>query len=99
MSTPEYAVNTLEIAMFFAHEALMTTTATPSSKSLTDIYESLGYNLVKLRQNSIAVIAISILIGLQVLGLTGLVAFLYSWPTWTGYLDAEAMTPIDIQLK
>ncbi|KAJ3463867.1 hypothetical protein MRS44_008653 [Fusarium solani] len=85
--------NALNIAMYFANEALLTTAAD------RPLYSNPGYMISKPKKSLAGLIVITILIGLQAIGLCLLMAFIYSTPTWTDDLDADALTQIGAQLK
>ncbi|KAM6515407.1 hypothetical protein FSOLCH5_009634 [Fusarium solani] len=85
--------NALNIAMYFANEALLTTAAD------RPLYSNPGYMISKPKKSLAGLIVITILIGLQAIGLCLLMAFIYSTPTWTDNLDADALTQIGAQLK
>ncbi|KAL2682498.1 hypothetical protein Neosp_006950 [[Neocosmospora] mangrovei] len=85
--------NALNIAMYFANEALLTTAADRS------LYTHPGHMISKPKKTLAGLIVITILVGLQAVGLCLLMAFIYSTPTWTRDLDADALTQIGAQLK
>lgn len=96
-SETDKAETWLEVAMFLANEALLTTTATTSGGR--PIYFHPGRTIAKPKQSLSAVIAISVLLGLQVSGLCLLMWFILHTPKWTDTLDADALAQIGGQLK
>ncbi|KAM0550774.1 hypothetical protein ACHAPJ_008637 [Fusarium lateritium] len=97
----------LEMAMFFANEALLTTSARKRDADYINwqrvgarpIYFNAGSVVTKPKKDMAAVICITILIGLQVVGLCLLMGFILRTPTWTNTLDADALAQIGGQLK
>jgi hypothetical protein len=93
-----FSKEALEIAMFFAnqHWLIETATATKSMSAAAprNIYTSPGTAIVKPDLKLYARITISILIGLQLLGLALLVWYIYSVPTWTEKLDSCAIAQL-----
>ncbi|RSL87898.1 hypothetical protein CEP52_015377 [Fusarium oligoseptatum] len=87
------AANALDIAMYFANEALLT------SRSDRPLYYNPGVMVTKPKKSLPALVVITVLVGLQAIGLCLLMAFIYSTPTWTVDLDADALTQIGAQLK
>ncbi|KAF4450603.1 hypothetical protein F53441_6264 [Fusarium austroafricanum] len=87
----------LEMAMFFANEALLTTSA--ERYVSRPILFSPGTEVTKPKKDMGALIAVSVLIGLQVVGLCVLMCFILHKPTWTQTLDADALAQIGGQLK
>lgn len=85
--------NVLNIAMYFANEALLTTAADRT------LYTHPGRMISKPKKSLAGLVVITILVGLQAVGLCLLMAFIYSTPTWTHDLDADALTQIGAQLK
>ncbi|KAL6364820.1 hypothetical protein LRP88_00793 [Fusarium phalaenopsidis] len=83
----------LNIAMYFANEALLTGAAD------RPLYSNPGRMVSKPKKSLAGLIVITILVGLQAIGLCLLMAFIYSTPTWTDDLDADALTQIGAQLK
>ncbi|KPM41036.1 hypothetical protein AK830_g5543 [Neonectria ditissima] len=93
-------IEALEVAMFFANEALLTATATTDDYVAgRSIYSNPGERITKPKKSIAALAIISIFIFLQTAGLILLVAFIYSAPTWTGELDADALAQIGAQIK
>jgi hypothetical protein len=90
----------LEISMFFANEIILTMTA---NEGLTQysrtIYTDDGYQIQKPVQSIPAIVVISILLFLQVLGVTWLAVYNSSAPTWTATLDGLALTKIGRELR
>lgn len=100
MELLEDAQRDLDITMFFANEALLSGTAEMGSVwESRFIYSAPGYQVLKPQKTLAGIIAISILIVLQALGLLLLLRFIYSVPTWTGHFDADAMVQIGGQLR
>ncbi|KAF4963894.1 hypothetical protein FSARC_8147 [Fusarium sarcochroum] len=99
----------LEMAMFFANEALLTTTARQRDADFSEwrknnidarpIYFNAGSTVTKPKKDMAAVICITVFIGLQVIGLCLLMGFILHTPTWTNTLDADALAQIGGQLK
>ncbi|RSL81377.1 hypothetical protein CEP51_005900 [Fusarium floridanum] len=87
------AANALDIAMYFANEALLT------GRSDRPLYYNPGVMVTKPKKSLPALVVITVLVGLQAIGLCLLMAFIYSTPTWTVDLDADALTQIGAQLK
>ncbi|RTE75748.1 hypothetical protein BHE90_009803 [Fusarium euwallaceae] len=85
--------NALDIAMYFANEALLT------GRSDRPLYYNPGVMVTKPKKSLPALVVITVLVGLQAIGLCLLMAFIYSTPTWTVDLDADALTQIGAQLK
>lgn len=97
LKNEEATTQALEKAMFFANEALLTTTASLSQKR--PIFYSPGTAVIKPKKDSAAVIIVTVLICLQVMGLFALMWFILRAPTWTETLDADALAHIGGQLK
>ncbi|GAW20596.1 hypothetical protein ANO14919_101040 [Xylariales sp. No.14919] len=92
---------TLTAAAFFANEATLTRAATPKGLS-TDagyVYTSAGVTVHKPSIPLPAVIVISILLGVEVLAVLALLAFIYRKPTFTSRLDALVIATIGAQLS
>lgn len=83
----------LNVAMYFANEALLTTA------SSQPIYSNPGHMVSKPKQSLVGLVVVSILVGLEAIGLCLLMAFIYSTPTWTEDLDADALAQIAAQLE
>jgi hypothetical protein len=62
------------------------------------VYTSPGSPVLKPTMTTGAMIAVSLLIGLQLLGLGGLTWYIYHVPSWTGALDAMAVARIGARL-
>ncbi|KAF5026388.1 hypothetical protein F66182_1516 [Fusarium sp. NRRL 66182] len=95
----------LEMAMYFANEAILTTASNeelggsePAIRRGRPIYLNRGSVVAKHKKNLGAMLFITVLIGLQVFGLLLLMAFIYSTPTWTSILDADALAQIGAQI-
>ncbi|KAF4976454.1 hypothetical protein FZEAL_6892 [Fusarium zealandicum] len=96
----------LQVGTYIANEALLTTAADRSDPIWRGgkgdarlIWSSPGHTIVKPKQNMAGMILISVLIGLQALTLCLLVAYIYSVPTWTSDLDADALAQIGAELR
>ncbi|RFN49823.1 hypothetical protein FIE12Z_5884 [Fusarium flagelliforme] len=87
----------LEMAMFFANEALLANSGTP--KEGRAIYYNQGRSITKPKFSVGAILTVSVLLGLQALGLCFLMSFILHSPTWTNTLDADALAQIGGQLK
>lgn len=96
---PLAAGQLLEISSFFANEALLSVSAEVSAAYTRSIYTAPGYVLLKPRFSIPALVVISLVVALQVLGLLLLLRFIYSAPAWTGSLDALALARIGAQLQ
>ncbi|KAF4336233.1 hypothetical protein FBEOM_9904 [Fusarium beomiforme] len=93
----EATAQALEKAMFFANKALLTTTA--SLFLSRPIFYNPGTTVMKPKKDLGAVIAVTAMIGLQVVGLCALMWFIMRTPTWTATLNADALAHIGAQLK
>ncbi|KAH6871604.1 hypothetical protein B0T10DRAFT_611173 [Thelonectria olida] len=90
----------LEVAMFFANEALLTlTTSQKYNYNKRPILSSVGDTVTKPKKSIPGLAIISLLVLLQVVGLLWLAAFIYSAPTWTGNLDADALAQMGAQIR
>lgn len=102
----------LSMAMHFANQALLDIASTsyyiptmPNStaygghqKSPTGIWNVPGLEYNKPSVSAAGVIVVSVLLGLQVLGILFLMGYIYSIPTWTDTLDSLAIARIAHQL-
>lgn len=95
----------LSMAMHFANQALLDiasrTTLRFEDRSRVDptaIWNIPGLEYNKPSVSLAGVIVISVLLGLQVLGVLFLLGYIYSIPTWTSTLDALAIARIAHQL-
>jgi hypothetical protein len=93
----------LNVAMFVANRALLTLLSPevgPGTYDLTGrkIYNSPGVTVQKPVFSKATLIVLSVLIGLQLLGLGYLTYYLYRFPTWSSQLDAMAMARIGASL-
>ncbi|KAL3463478.1 hypothetical protein BJX64DRAFT_116180 [Aspergillus heterothallicus] len=95
---PRAARQYLEIAAFFANEALLSTTADRAVQP-RQIFTSAGDVILKPGRSIAGLVVISTLMMLQVLGLLLLARFIYSVPSWTISLDASALAKIGAQLQ
>ncbi|KAJ8133150.1 hypothetical protein O1611_g471 [Lasiodiplodia mahajangana] len=88
----EYA---FKISTYLANRAILVNTASQErTTGARPIYYSSGSILLRPIVNTPTLVVITILIGLQLLGLVLLTRFIYSVPTWTSTIDALAMTQI-----
>ena len=90
--------NLVEVAMFVANRAILTSVSTDSGLTGRQIYTSPGVVVPKPVLSRSSVIIMSILIGLQLLGLGYLTHYLYRVPSWSDQLDAMAMARIGASL-
>ncbi|PYH32803.1 uncharacterized protein BO87DRAFT_361993 [Aspergillus neoniger CBS 115656] len=94
------AATALDMATYFANEAVLTSTATQDwSYNSRSIYFDSGTVLVKPKWSLAGVIVISVLIGLQILCLCLIVFYCHSVPTWTDSLDAFAMLRMGAEVQ
>lgn len=85
----------LSIAMYLANEAVLTETVKVAiGDTKRPIYFSPGKLVLKPKIDKISLIVLSVLVGLQVLGLVVLTWYIYSMPTWAPALDAVALARI-----
>lgn len=102
--TLDTAQSLLEIAMFVANRAFVTWLSPDSSRNTLDIldgrhiYTSPGAAVPKPVLSKSSIIIMSLLIGLQLLGLGYLIYYLYRVPSWSNQLDAMAMARIGASL-
>jgi hypothetical protein len=87
----------LEMAMFFANEALLANSGT--RKEGRAIYYNPGRSITKPKFSMGTILTVSVLLGFQALGLCFLMVFILHSPTWTNTLDADALAQIGGQLK
>jgi len=95
--------NLLMAAMFVANEAFLTLLLPEANKQDSIpggrvIYNSPGAAVQKPVLSRMALLILSLLIGLQLLGLAYLAYYLQHVPTWSGQLDAMAMARIGASL-
>jgi hypothetical protein len=95
--------NLLKVALFVANRALLTLLSPEvkySSSGVTGrkIYTSPGVTVQRPVLSKAALIILSVLLGLQLLGLGYLTYYLYRFPTWSDQLDAMAMARIGASL-
>jgi hypothetical protein len=83
----------MSAAMFFANQAVLLESAT-SFETSRDIVTSPGTRVTKPDISLGGMIAVSILIGLQVLALLGSVAYVYHVPSTASNIDAAALVGI-----
>ncbi|PYI03330.1 hypothetical protein BO78DRAFT_472076 [Aspergillus sclerotiicarbonarius CBS 121057] len=94
------AATALNIATYFANEAVLTNTAAQGyAHNSREIYFDSGTVVIKPKWSLAGVITISILIGIQILGLCLIVVYCHSVPTWTGSFDAFAMLRMGAELQ
>ncbi|OBT42309.1 hypothetical protein VE00_06369 [Pseudogymnoascus sp. WSF 3629] len=100
-SNANRAKELLTIALFFASEIHLTTTASLGSSSLNScaIYTGDGSQILKPRYGLAGIIVVSLLIAIQVAGLVILAIYNSSFPTWTPNLDALALAKVGAELK
>jgi len=102
--TLDTAQSLLEIAIFVANRAFVTWLSPDSSRNTLDIldgrhiYTSPGAAVPKPVLSKSSIIIMSVLIGLQLLGLGYLIYYLYRVPSWSDQLDAMAMARIGASL-
>ena len=90
-----YAKEALEVAMFFANEALLTQTAAATFLyTARKIFTSPGSPVYRPSKTLAGTIIISTLIFLQVVGLAILAWYIYTVPTWTAELDSYAVAQL-----
>lgn len=90
----------LEIAMFLTNRAMLERTiAGEGVLHAREIYSSPGTLFAKPTKNLASTITISILIGLQTLGLAAVVWYARKAPTWTATFDSMAMTRLGRAMK
>lgn len=90
----------LDIATYFANEAVLTTAASQGNDMWSrSIYYAKGTPIPKPKWSLAAVITVSILIALQIIGLCLIMAYSHSVPTWTDSFDAFAMLRIGADLQ
>lgn len=87
----------LEMAVFFANEARLANTGT--RKEVRAIYFNPGRSITKPKFSMGTILTVSVLLGLQALGLCFLMLFILLSPTWTNTFDADALAQIGGQLK
>jgi hypothetical protein len=88
----------LEVAMFVANRAVLTLVATDIPWTGRLIRTSPGVAMPRPVLSRSSVIIMSVLIGLQLLGLVYLTYYLYRIPSWSAQLDAMAMAQIGASL-
>jgi hypothetical protein len=94
----------LEIAMFVANRAMLTVLSPEVGQGSYDltgrkIYTSPGVTIQRPVLSKTALTILSVLLGLQLLGLGYLTYYLYRFPTWSDKLDAMAMARIGASLE
>ena len=105
--TLEKAENLLEVSMFVANRAFLTLyspdvgdqeMAKGGSLPVREIYASPGLAVQRPVLSNRTVIILSVLIGVQLLGLSYITSYMYRVPTWSDQLDAMAMAQIGASL-
>ncbi|KAM0334420.1 hypothetical protein ACHAQA_001446 [Verticillium albo-atrum] len=89
--TPETAHLALGVSMYFANEALLTSTDTENTYGVRRIVNKPAISFRGVKASNAVIIAVSVLLGVQVLLLVLLVGYIYTLRTWTGTLDAFAL--------
>ena len=95
------ANNWLSMAMHYANQAwldIASSNYVESGQYPICIWNIPGLEYSKPRVSTAGVVAVSVLLGLQVLGLLFLLGYIYSTPTWTDTLDSLAIARIAHQL-
>ncbi|KAH7410007.1 hypothetical protein DE146DRAFT_751722 [Phaeosphaeria sp. MPI-PUGE-AT-0046c] len=98
-SGSSYNLFSLETSVFFANQAMLLKTV-ENTQGLTarPIYFGSGRNIQRPTGSLGGLIAISVLVFFQLLGLIYLAWYIYEVPTWTGALDALAIARITSSL-
>ncbi|TAQ87222.1 hypothetical protein B7494_g4454 [Chlorociboria aeruginascens] len=90
-----YAKKALEVGMFFANEAwLVQTAAATYLTGARNIYTSPGTPMFRPAKTLAGTIIVSVLIFLQIIGLSILAWYVYTVPTWTNVLDSMAVSQL-----
>ncbi|KAL1858258.1 hypothetical protein Daus18300_010004 [Diaporthe australafricana] len=101
-NSPRLGRAMLNTATFFANNALLSQMSSGSAYNVNDYKYSTGetdeWMLVPVLSLGV-IIAVSILILLQVVGVVLLLIYIYSSPVWTKTLDAMAMARVGAQLS
>ncbi|KAM0275907.1 hypothetical protein ACHAQH_007294 [Verticillium albo-atrum] len=95
----ETADSALGVTMFFANEALLTSADTDRAYGLRRIIDKPPISFRGANASHAAIIAVSVLLGVQVLLLILLTGYIYTQRTWTGTLDAFAMLRLGAAVK
>lgn len=96
----ESANMALEMATYFANEVVLTGAAAQGElQGSRNIYFSEGTAVPKPKWSLAAVITVSILIALQIVGVCLIMAYTQSVPTWTDSFDAFAMLRMGADLQ
>jgi hypothetical protein len=90
---------TLAAALSFSNEALLTLAAEAGVDGARPIYKSGGAQLIKPGVSLVAMVIISVLLGLEVLALVGLTIFIYWNKTFTNRIDAFSAAVMGAQLS
>ena len=90
----DVAQNAFSAAMFLANQVVLTRVAEPNSWTPRMIYTSPGLVVPRPVKSHATTIGISVLIGMQLLGILCLVWYIYQVPTSTSAYNALAMTQI-----
>ncbi|KAK3317231.1 hypothetical protein B0T19DRAFT_488534 [Cercophora scortea] len=91
--------NTLRTALFFVNRATMTSAAPSQASDALNFQPRDEVDLVKPSVSTAGIALISVLFGLQALGIVLVVLYIYSRPTWTETLDSLAISRITHQLR
>ncbi|KAH7322805.1 hypothetical protein B0I35DRAFT_188452 [Stachybotrys elegans] len=94
MGDPFTTSKALEAASYLANEALLREATTLGSPR--EINSAPGRTVIKPRQSSTAIVVISVLVGVEAMGLLLLGIFIYSKPTWTATLDTRSMLSLGL---
>lgn len=98
-STEKYNAQSLLAALFFANEATLTraTGSTSYGTSYVQVHSSPGRTITRPRVPIGAKVVISLFLGVEVLGLIGLLVYIYQVPTFGRRVDAIATAVIGTQ--
>jgi hypothetical protein len=101
-SSNDTATYRLRIAMFLSNQAILTSHTKNllpwDAETGREIYTAPGVTVLKPVISLPAQIILSVIVGVQVLGLFWLGWFIYTWPTWTRTLDAMAVARVAASL-
>ncbi|KAH8660263.1 hypothetical protein BX600DRAFT_499472 [Xylariales sp. PMI_506] len=100
-NSTDYAEYMLMVSMYFANSAILSKTVSLTTPLYSrEIYASGGTIIYRPKfLNLASMIVVTILVAIQLVGLSYLAWFIYSVPTWTSTLDAAAMTRIGHAIK
>ncbi|KAK3332609.1 hypothetical protein B0T19DRAFT_107715 [Cercophora scortea] len=99
MGNPSFGPTIIGDAMYYANRALLEGAAFQNTTEANEIWHAEGVPVFRPKVSLLALIVVSILLGLQVVGILVLVGFIYSMPTWTDTLDAMAVAKITHQIE